>query len=225
MADSSVQQRLQDVRRAIADAARLANRESAEITLVAVSKTHPVEAIVPLIEAGQRDFGENRVQEAAAKWPGLKQRYPDLRLHLVGQLQSNKADQAVELFDVIHSVDRPSLIAALARAADKTGRRPDCFIQVNLAEEPQKGGCTVGAIPDLLEQAEAAGLPVIGLMCIPPADLEPAPWFALLAEHGRRHRLPALSMGMTSDYPTAVTLGATHVRIGTALFGERAKTA
>ena len=225
MTDSSAQQRLQDVRRAIADAARLANRESAEITLVAVSKTHPVEAIVPLIEAGQRDFGENRVQEAAAKWPGLKERHPDVRLHLVGQLQSNKADQAVELFDVIHSVDRPSLIEALARAADKTGRRPDCFLQVNLAEEPQKGGCTVGEIPGLLEQAGAADLPMIGLMCIPPADLEPAPWFALLAEHGRRHDLPALSMGMTSDYPTAVTLGATHVRIGTALFGERAKTA
>ncbi|WP_166037144.1 YggS family pyridoxal phosphate-dependent enzyme [Sphingosinicella sp. YJ22] len=224
MADSSVQERLDKVRRAIEDAARLANREGDEVTLIAVSKTHPAEAIVPLVEAGQRDFGENRVQEAAAKWPQLKARHPDVRLHLVGQLQSNKADEAVALFDVIHSVDRSSLITALARAADKAGRRPDCFLQVNLAEEPQKGGCTVGALPGLLGEARDAGLPVIGLMCIPPADLEPAPWFALLAEHGRRLDLPALSMGMTADYPTAVTIGATHVRIGTALFGERATT-
>lgn len=225
MTDSSVQERLEGVRGAIADAARLANRKSDEITLIAVSKTHPAEAIEPLIEAGQRDFGENRVQEAAAKWPELKARHPDVRLHLIGQLQSNKAEEAAELFDLIHSVDRSSLIAALTRAAEKTGRRPDCFIQVNLAEEPQKGGCTVGELPELLEQARAAGLPVIGLMCIPPADLEPAPWFALLAEHGRRHGLPALSMGMTADFRTAVTIGATHVRIGTALFGERATAA
>ena len=221
MRDSSVQDRLDDVRRKIGDAVRLANRKGDEVTLIAVSKTHPVEAIEPLIEAGQRDFGENRVQEAEAKWPDLKARYPDVRLHLVGQLQSNKAEQAVELFEVIHSVDRSSLIEALARAADKTGRRPDCFLQVNLAEEPQKGGCAVGEIPGLIEEARSAGLPLIGLMCIPPADLEPAPWFALLAEHGCRHGLPALSMGMTADYPTAVTIGATHVRIGTALFGER----
>lgn len=223
MTDSSADKRLADVRRGIADAARLANRKSDEITLIAVSKTHPAEAIVPLIEAGQREFGENRVQEAAAKWPELKGRFPNVRLHLVGQLQSNKAEEAAELFDVIHSVDRSSLIQALARAADKTGRSPDCFLQVNLAEEPQKGGCSVGEIAGLLDEARAAGLPLIGLMCIPPADLEPAPWFALLAEHGRRHDLPALSMGMTSDYPTAVTIGATHVRIGTALFGERAQ--
>lgn len=221
MTDSSVQDRLEGVREGIAAAARLANRKADDITLIAVSKTHPAEAIVPLIEAGQREFGENRVQEAGSKWPELKARYPDVRLHLVGQLQSNKAEEAAALFDVIHSVDRPSLIEALARAADKTGRRPDCFLQINLAEEPQKGGCTVAEIPDLLAQAGAAGLSVIGLMCIPPADLEPAPWFALLAEHGRRHGLPALSMGMTSDYPTAVTIGATHVRVGTALFGER----
>ena len=225
MRDSSVQDRLNDVRRQIGDAARLANRKSDEVTLIAVSKTHPAEAILPLIQAGQRDFGENRVQEAAAKWPELKARYPDVRLHLVGQLQSNKAEEAVALFDVIHSVDRASLIEALARAAEKAGRRPDCFLQVNLAEEPQKGGCTVGEIPGLLEQAREAGLPVIGLMCIPPLDLEPAPWFALLAEHAGRHGLPALSMGMTADFATAVTIGATHVRVGSALFGERAKVA
>ena len=225
MRDSSVQDRLNDVRRQIGDAARLANRKSDEVILIAVSKTHPAEAILPLIQAGQRDFGENRVQEAAAKWPELKARYPDVRLHLVGQLQSNKAEEAVALFDVIHSVDRASLIEALARAAEKAGRRPDCFLQVNLAEEPQKGGCTVGEIPGLLEQAREAGLPVIGLMCIPPLDLEPAPWFALLAEHAGRHGLPALSMGMTADFATAVTIGATHVRVGTALFGERAKAA
>jgi PLP dependent protein len=225
MVDTSVQDRLDEVRRGIADAARLANRKSDETTLIAVSKTQPAESIVPLIEAGQRDFGENRVQEAAAKWPELRALYPDVRLHLVGQLQSNKAEEAVELFDVIHSVDRSSLIAALARAADKAGRRPDCFLQVNLAEEPQKGGCTVGELPRLIEEAGEAGLPIIGLMCIPPADLEPAPWFALLAEHGRRHNLPALSMGMSADYPTAVSIGATHVRIGTALFGERPQPA
>jgi PLP dependent protein len=221
MTDSSVQDRLDAVRRGIVDAARLANRKDGEVTLIAVSKTHPAEAIVPLLEAGQSDFGENRVQEAAAKWPGLKARYPDVRLHLIGQLQSNKAEEATGLFDVIHSVDRSSLIQALARAAEKSGRRPDCFLQVNLAEEPQKGGCNVAEIPGLLDEARTAGLPIIGLMCIPPADLEPAPWFALLAEHARRHGLPALSMGMTADYATSIMIGATHVRIGTALFGER----
>lgn len=221
MTVSSAQDRLDGVRRGIADAASLANRKRDEISLIAVSKTHPVEAILPLIEAGQRDFGENRVQEAAAKWPELKARYPDVRLHLIGQLQSNKAEEATELFDVIHSVDRSSLIQALARATEKSGRRPDCFLQVNLAEEPQKGGCIVAEIPGLLDEARSAGLPIVGLMCIPPADLEPAPWFALLAEHAGRHKLPALSMGMTSDYSTAVMIGATHVRIGTALFGKR----
>jgi pyridoxal phosphate enzyme (YggS family) len=225
MTDSSVQDRLADVRRGIVEAALLANRRGDAITLVAVSKTKPAEAIVPLIEAGQYDFGENRVQEAAAKWPELKARYPDVRLHLVGQLQSNKAEEAVQLFDVVHSLDRSSLIDALAAAAAKTGRRPDCFLQVNLAGEPQKGGCAVGEVPGLIEQARAADLPVIGLMCIPPADLEPAPWFALLAEHGRRHGLDALSMGMTADYRTAVTIGSTHVRVGTALFGGRASAA
>ena len=221
MEDASAQDRLDSVRRSIAEAARLANRSPDAITLIAVSKTHEPAAILPLIEAGQRDFGENRVQEAAAKWPALRERHPGIRLHLVGQLQSNKAEQAVELFDVIHSLDRSSLLHALARASDKAGRRPDCFIQVNLADEPQKGGCSPADLPSLLDEAQGANLPVIGLMCIPPAELEPAPWFALLAELARRHGLPALSMGMSADFTTAVTIGATHVRVGTALFGAR----
>ena len=221
MTGASPEERLADVRSRIAKAARLAGREPDAVTLIAVSKTHEAEAILPLIEAGQRVFGENRVQEAQAKWPELRASYPDLALHLVGRLQSNKAEEAVALFDAIHSVDRPSLVAALAAAMEKTGRRPDCFVQVNIGDEPQKGGCAVADLPALLAEARNAGLAVAGLMCIPPADLEPAPYFALLAELGRRHRLPALSMGMSADYETAVTIGATHVRIGSALFGAR----
>jgi len=221
MEQSSAGERLGAVRAAIARAAALAGREAAAVTLIAVSKTHGSEAILPLLQAGQRDFGENRVQEAADKWPDLKAGFPHARLHLVGQLQSNKAEQAVGLFDAIHSLDRLSLVAALARAMERTGRRPECFIQVNLAEEPQKGGCTVGALPDLLRVAREADLPVAGLMCIPPADREAAPWFALLAELARRHDVAELSMGMSGDYETAVMIGATHVRVGTALFGER----
>lgn len=219
MADSS--QRLEEVKGAIARSARLAGRSPAEVTLIAVSKTHPVSAIEPLIEAGHRHFGENRVQEAAAKWPRLQERHEDLRLHLVGTLQSNKAEEAVRLFDVIHSVDRPSLVGSLAKAMDSSGRRPDCFLQVNIGDEPQKGGCAVADLPALLESARAAGLPVVGLMCIPPAEVEPAPYFALLAKLARRHDVASLSMGMSADYETAVMIGATHVRVGTALFGER----
>jgi pyridoxal phosphate enzyme (YggS family) len=187
-----------------------------------VSKTHPAEAIRPLLDAGQRDFGENRVQEAQAKWPALRGDYPDARLHLIGQLQSNKAEDAVALFDAIHSVDRPSLVAALARAIEKTGRHPSCFIQINIGDEAQKGGCPITDLPALLDEARGADLPIAGLMAIPPADVEPAPYFALLAKLARDHELAGLSMGMSSDYPTAVTLGATHVRVGTALFGARA---
>jgi hypothetical protein len=221
MPDTSPAERLRSVRDGIARAAGLARREPGEVTLVAVSKTHPPEAILPLIEAGQREFGENRVQEAQTKWPALREVWPDVRLHLVGQLQSNKAEEAVALFDCIHAVDRRSLVAALAREMEKSGRRPDCFVQVNIGDEPQKGGCATAELPALLDQCRSAGLPVIGLMCIPPADVEPAPYFALLAKLGRRHGLPALSMGMSSDYETAVTIGATHVRVGTSLFGER----
>jgi hypothetical protein len=194
--------------------------------LIAVSKTFDADAIRPLIAAGQRSFGENRVQEAAAKWPALQaetaaRNLGGIRLHLVGKLQSNKAAEAVALFDVIHSVDRPSLITALAKAMAAAGKRPDCLIQVNIGDEPQKGGCAIADLPALLESARAAGLPVVGLMCVPPADVEPAPYFALLAKLGRDHGLPALSMGMSADYPTAVLLGATMVRVGSALFGGR----
>lgn len=220
--NGAAEERLGEIRSRIGQAARLARREPGDVTLIAISKTHGPEAIRPLLGAGQRVFGENRVQEAEAKWPALKADHPDVELHLVGQLQSNKAEEAVALFDAIHSVDRPSLVAALAKAMDAIGRRPSCFLQANIGDEPQKGGCAVAALPDLLAAARDAGLPVAGLMCIPPADLEPAPYFALLAKLARRHGLAGLSMGMSGDFETAVTIGATHVRVGTALFGERA---
>lgn len=215
-------ERLAEVRERIARAARVARRDLADVTLIAISKTHPAETIAPLIEVGQRVFGENRVQEAEAKWPALAERYEDLQLHLVGQLQSNKAEAAVRLFDAIHSLDRPSLVDALARAIDKEGRSPTLFVQVNIGDEPQKGGCGVAALPGLLDQARGAGLTIAGLMCVPPAGVEPAPYFALLAKLARDHGTPLLSMGMSDDYETAVTLGATHVRVGSALFGARA---
>jgi pyridoxal phosphate enzyme (YggS family) len=214
MADSP----LADVRARIGKAAALAGRRADDVTLIAIAKTQGAEAIAPLIAAGQREFGENRVQEAEAKWPALRAEH-DVRLHLVGRLQSNKAEDAVRLFDAIHSLDRPSLAAALARAMAKTGRRPDCFVQVNVGDEPQKGGCTVADLPALLEAARE--LPVVGLMCIPPEGKEPAPYFALLAKLARRHGVAALSMGMSADYESAVMIGATHVRVGTALFGAR----
>lgn len=210
------------VRARIAKAARLAGRDPDEVTLVAVTKTHSAEAIRPLLDAGQRVFGENRVQEAEAKWPALRAAYPDGALHLVGQLQSNKADAAVALFDWIHSVDRPSLVAALAKASERAGRRPRCFVQVNIGEEPQKGGCAIADLPALLNEARAAGLAIEGLMAVPPAGVEAAPYFALLAKLAREHGLAGLSMGMSDDFETAVMLGATHVRVGSALFGARA---
>lgn len=203
------------------DAARKLARRSDPVTLVAVSKTHPVEAIRPLIAAGQRAFGENRVQEAAEKWPELRDAHPDIELHLVGQLQSNKADEAVALFDVIHSLDRPSLVAALARAMDKAGRLVPCFVQVNIGAEEQKGGCDVGALPALLAEARAADLPLLGMMCVPPLGIESAPFFALLGKLADDNGLKGLSMGMSGDFETAITLGATHVRVGSALFGAR----
>lgn len=212
---------LDEVRANIAKACKASRREPADITLIAVSKTHPVETIEPLLEQGQRVFGENRVQEAQGKWPELRERYPDAELHLIGQLQSNKAEDAVELFDCIHGLDRKSLVKALGKAMEKSGKRVPCFVQVNIGSEEQKGGCDIAALPGLLEQARAADIPVIGLMCIPPADIEPAPFFALLAKLGAENGLDQLSMGMSGDYETAVMLGTTHVRVGTALFGKR----
>ena len=215
MAESS----LSEVRARIGKAAALAGRRADDVTLIAVSKTQGAAAIEALIAEGQRDFGENRVQEAESKWPELRARYPDVRLHLIGRLQSNKADDAVALFDSIHALDRASLVDALAKAMAKAGRRPACFVQVNIGDEPQKGGCPVAELPALLERAR--DLPVIGLMCLPPEGVEPAPYFALLARLARRHDVPALSMGMSADYESAVMIGASHVRVGTALFGPR----
>ncbi len=218
---SDPETRLASVRTVIANALKLAGRPSNATTLIAVSKTKSAEEIAPLIAAGQRDFGENRVQEAQSKWPALVAATPDIRLHLVGQLQSNKADEAVALFDAIHSVDRSSLVTALGKAQEKAGRKPACFLQVDIGDEDQKGGCPVGDVPALLAKARAAGLNIIGLMAVPPAGLEPAPYFALLAKIARDNGLDALSMGMSGDYETAVKLGATHIRVGTALFGAR----
>ena len=212
---------LADVRARIDAAAKLARREAREVTLVAVSKAQPVEAIHLLICEGQRVFGENRVQEAQAKWPALRAANPDVELHQVGRLQSNKAADAVALFDCIHSLDRPSLVTALAKAMDKAGRRPPCFVQVNVGEEAQKGGCAVLELSALLAQARVAEIPLAGLMGVPPAGVEPAPYFALLAKLADDNGLAGLSMGMSGDFETAVMLGATHVRVGTALFGER----
>ena len=209
------------VRDRIAQAARIAQRLAEDVTLIAVSKTHPAEAIAPLIAAGQRVFGENRVQETQAKWPALREAHGDIALHLVGQLQSNKAEDAVALFDCIHSVDRPSLVAALAKAMDKTGRRVPCFVQVNIGAEEQKGGCDIAALPALMAEARSADLPVIGLMCVPPAGIEAAPFFALLDKLARDHGLAGRSMGMSDDFETAIMLGATHIRVGSALFGAR----
>lgn len=212
---------LADITARIARTTQIAGRKAEEVTLIAVSKTHPAERIAPLIAAGQRAFGENRVQEAAEKWPALREANPDIALHLVGQLQSNKAEEAVRLFDCIHSVDRPSLVAALGKAMDKAGRQVPCFVQVNIGAEEQKGGCAIAELPALLAEARSAQLPVIGLMCVPPLGIEPAPFFALLDKLARDSGLASRSMGMSDDFETAVMLGATHVRVGSALFGAR----
>ncbi len=205
----------------IAAACAGARRAPGSARLVAVSKTFDADAIAPLIAAGQRRFGENRVQESQAKWPALREATPDLELHLIGQLQSNKAAEAVALFDVIHTVDRPSLIKALAAAMDTQGRRPWCLVQVNIGDEPQKGGCAIAEVPALVATAREAGLDIRGLMAIPPADLDPAPYFALLHKMTRALGLSECSMGMSGDFETAIQLGSTMVRIGSALFGTR----
>lgn len=203
---------------AIAAAAQLARRESGAVTLIAVSKTRSAADIAALIAAGQRDFGESRVQEALAKWPPLLAAHPDVVLHCVGRLQSNKAADAVRLFGAIHSLDRLSLLDALVKEADKQGRFPGVYVQVNIGEEDQKGGCPIDAVGDLVAAVRASPLPLAGLMAVPPQDVEPAPYFALLAELARRHDVIGLSIGMSADYRAAVTLGATAVRVGTALF-------
>ena len=213
--------RLTEINARIAAAAKLPRRNADDIHLIAVSKTRTADEIEPLILAGHRLFGENRVQEAESKWPALKAKNSDIRLHLIGQLQSNKADEAVALFDVIHSVDRLSLITALGKAMRAQDKNVPCFLQVNIGAEDQKGGCAVAQIADLLEAARDNNVPIVGLMCIPPAGIEPAPFFALLAELAARHRLTDLSMGMSDDFETAIMLGANYIRVGTALFGER----
>jgi len=214
-------ERLTAIRVSMDRAARLTGRTADDITLIAISKMQGSDAIRPLIEAGQRIFGENRVQEAQGKWPALREEFPDLALHLVGQLQSNKAIDAVALFDVIHSLDRPSLLTALARAMDAADRRIPCYVQVNIGAEEQKGGCAIAEVPTLIKAARAADIPLLGLMCVPPAGIEPAPFFALLAKMAREEGLARHSMGMSGDYETAIMLGATDIRVGTALFGER----
>jgi PLP dependent protein len=213
--------RLQHIDAEIAKSAKLANRKPSDIHLIAVTKTRNTDEIRPLLNAGHRQFGENRVQEAAEKWPALRAEFPGIELHLIGQLQSNKADEAVALFDAIHSLDRISLIAALGGAMRRQTKPVPCFIQVNIGAEEQKGGCAIDAAGDLLDAAVGEGIPVAGLMCLPPAQVDAAPYFALLAEMAARHNLQQLSMGMSDDFPKAIMLGATHIRIGTALFGER----
>jgi PLP dependent protein len=213
---------LQHVRAEIARACKDAGRDPASVTLVAVSKTFPAEAIEPVIVSGQRVFGENRVQEAKAKWPPLMAKHAGISLHLIGPLQSNKAKEAVALFDAIHSVDRESLCAALAREIEKQGKSPTLFVQVNTGAEPQKAG----VLPEETDAFIAAcrgtyGLAISGLMCIPPVGEAPGPHFALLAKIARRNGLELLSMGMSADFASAIAMGATHVRVGSAIFGGR----
>jgi PLP dependent protein len=212
---------LSQIKAHISDAAKRASRKADDICLIAVSKTQSADTIAPLIAAGKHHFGENRVQEAQAKWPALKAATADITLHLIGSLQSNKAEEAVALFDEIHVLDRLSLAEALAKAMIKLGKRPPLYVQVNIGAEPQKGGVSLADLPSFIDQARALDLPLVGLMCIPPADEEPAPHFALLAKLAKRHGLPRLSMGMSADYDHAIQQGATHVRVGSALFGAR----
>ena len=218
---SSAADRLRTIREGIAAAAELAKRDPADVRLIAVSKSRSAKEIEALLDAGQRDFGENRVQEAQAKWPSLQALHPEVKLHEVGRLQSNKAAEAVKLFDTIHSVDRRSLLDALVKEAGKSGRTPAVYVQVNIGEEEQKGGCAIAEIGALVEAVRASPLQLAGLMAIPPLGPEPAPYFALLAKLAGRHDVTGLSMGMSADYRAAVMLGATAVRVGTALFEDR----
>lgn len=212
--------RLSFIRDRIARAARAAKRDPLNVTLIAVTKQRSVEEIESLIVAGATGFGENRVAEAAQKWPKIRAAHPELKLHMIGQLQSNKADEAVRLFDVIHSLDRPSLLKALVDATERTGRSPGVYVQVNIGGEEQKGGVAIDELPSFLHQVRASPLRLEGLMAMPPLDRQAGPYFALLAELARRHDVDGLSMGMSSDFETAVMLGATAVRIGSALFED-----
>jgi len=213
---------LSAVEQDIARACEHARRDRSSVTLIAVSKTFDADAIAPVIAAGQRVFGENRVQEAKAKWPGLISAYPDIALHLIGPLQSNKAREAVALFDAIHSVDRPSICEALAKEIDSQKRRPQLFVQLNTGEEPQKAGVSPAEADAFIAGCrEKYGLPISGLMCIPPVDDAPAPHFALTAKIAERNGLKGLSMGMSADFAIAIQFGATHVRVGSAIFGHR----
>ena len=222
MAFEDIAGNLAAVRARIATAAKSAGRAAADVTLVAVSKIHPAEAVAAALDAGQRVFGENRVQEAQHKYPALKARHPDLALHLIGPLQSNKVRDAVALFDVIETVDRPRLAEALAAEMARSGRRPDCFIQVNTGEEAQKAGIApTEAASFIADCRERLHLPIRGLMCIPPVEEDPAIHFAFLRELAGRNGLALLSMGMSGDFESAIALGATHVRVGTAIFGAR----
>lgn len=218
----TIANRLATVRHDIARACRDAGRPTGSVTLVAVSKTVGADVIAPVIAAGQRVFGENRVQEAKAKWPTLRERHPDIELHLIGALQSNKAREAVALFDAIHSLDRPSLAEALAKEIARQGRAPLLFVEINTGGEPQKAGILPQQADDFLKDCkDKYGLKVSGLMCLPPADEPPAPHFALTAKIARRNEMNLLSMGMSADFEAAIAMGSTHVRIGTAIFGER----
>jgi pyridoxal phosphate enzyme (YggS family) len=217
---SSAADRRQRILDGIASAAKLAQRDPADVQLIAVSKGRSREEIEPLIAAGQRDFGESRVQEAHSKWPNLFTRYPHVRLHGIGRLQSNKVAEALQLFSIIHALDRQSLLDALVKEGERAGRHPSVFVQVNIGDEEQKGGCAIGATGALVDAVRASPLPLAGLMCIPPLELEPAPYFALLAKLGHRYDVMTFSMGMSADYKAAVMLGATAVRVGTALFED-----
>ncbi|MDH3264255.1 MAG: YggS family pyridoxal phosphate-dependent enzyme [Paracoccaceae bacterium] len=212
---------LSEIRARIAAAEKAAGREPGSVKLIAVSKLQPVERVEAVLAEGHRLFGENRVQEAAGKWLALREKYPDAEVHLIGPLQTNKARQAMELFEAIHSLDRPKLAATLARLAQELGRCPELFVQVNTGEEPQKAGVAPAEADGFIAECRALDLPVVGLMCIPPVDEEPVLHFALLAKIAARNGLLGLSMGMSDDFDRAIAQGATHVRVGSALFGAR----
>ena len=212
---------LDDIKERIANAARQTGRKPDDTALIAVSKVQPIERVEAVLKAGHRVFGENRVQEAAEKWPKFREAFEDIELHLIGPLQTNKARQAIELFDVIQSVDRPKLAKTLARLRDETGLCPPLYVQVNTGEEPQKAGVLPQDADSFIADCRALDLPIVGLMCIPPADEEPSLHFALLAKIAKRNELKELSMGMSGDFETAIAQGATSVRVGSAIFGAR----